>query len=379
MQFDLFHSIGRIDSLKPSLSDRDVFRSFFEQATLAESCGMGTIWVAESHFSSEVQKRHKDAVIPNYQGEVGINCDSCQLAQVLFAKTRRIGFGTAIFNIVGGNGGPIAAADRINSLAFMNSLSDAPRRLDIGFAGGRFPYINSPFGITPRTSEEAKHWSEIRPLIFLEALEIFMRLVGGKILSSHDLTQYHFADQRPLEARWQFDALRLVPVLDESQRQVLNLVLGSHDPRARQLALSLGDCDLFNLSFTAPDKIDAIHLEMTKACSDRPRPWHRSRLPRTVLVFIDQNTTQATRRASATIDTYIEAMRGTVELPPKEVLMSRALIGDATRIRELLAPGSPMGFHQDDRLMLWFEFNQSDHEAILQQMRQFADSVLPFC
>ena len=55
--------------------------------------------------------------------------------------------------------------------------------------------------------------------------------------------------------------------------------------------------------------------------------------------------------------------------------MARALIGDASEIRDQLAPGSSRGFHKDDRLMLWFEFNQVDHSGILDQMRMFSNEV----
>src|SRR5690606_8099303 len=147
MKFDVFHSLGRIDSIEPYRSDADSYRDFFKQAVLAEELGFGTLWVAESHFSSQVQKPHAKPVIPNYHGEVGLNNDSMLLAQAVFEKTKRLGFGTAIMNIVGGNGGPIAAADRVRALAWHNHLRDTPRELAIGVASGRFPYINEPFGI----------------------------------------------------------------------------------------------------------------------------------------------------------------------------------------------------------------------------------------
>ncbi len=50
MQFDLFHSIGRIDNLKPVPEDRAVFRAFLDQCRLGEDLGYPTMWVAESHF-----------------------------------------------------------------------------------------------------------------------------------------------------------------------------------------------------------------------------------------------------------------------------------------------------------------------------------------
>jgi hypothetical protein len=69
-------------------------------------------------------------------------------------------------------------------------------------------------------------------------------------------------------------------------------------------------------------------------------------------------------------------MRGTTLVPDKKVLLSRALVGDASEIREQLEPGAQRGFHQEDRIMLWFEFNQLDNQAIKQQMRYFFENVV---
>ena len=378
MKFDVFHSIGRIDSLPVKLTDREVFMSFWEQLRLADELGFGTIWVAESHFSSEVQKRHKQPVIPHYHGEIGINCDSPQLAQMIMARTKRIGFGTAIYNIVGGNGGPIAAADRIRSLAFLNQFVETPRKLDIGIASGRFPFINRPFGICPRNEFEAKNWQACSRLILCEASEIFLRLFNGETISSADITRRKFdATGTEYEPRWQFDEMMLVPALPEHEKKLVTFVLGTHDPVAQESALAWSDCDIFNLSFTAPDQIDAVHSAMRRRYENTSRSWNRSRMPRTVLVFIDETSKRARERASDCFDMYIEAMRGTAAVPDKEILMSRALIGDPVEIREQLSPENSRRFHADDRLMLWFEFNQSDSNAICGQMRLFAEQVAP--
>ena len=404
MKFDLFHSVGRIDSVPKPISDRQVFEQFFDQVQLGESIGLQTIWVAESHFSSEVQKSHPAPVIPNYRGEVGLNADSFQLAQALFQRTERIGFGTAILNIVGGNGGPIAAADRVRSLTYLNSLSSDPRELNIGVAAGRFPYINAPFGIVPRNETEEVLWPQYKQLIFVEALEIFLRLVHGETLGSEDvcrhmITEKFFrdpddlavtneklkalgagaveADGIPYVPRWDFLPLKLVPAqtADDWEGKV-RFVLGSSDPYARDHGSKFADLDIFNLSFTPPDKLNLIHREMTQRYQEIGRQWRRDRLPRTVLVFIHKDPGKAKQLAEDCFDTYIEAMRGTVRLPPKEVLMERALIGDPAAIREQLAPGHPKGFDDNDRLMLWFEFNQTDGDAIHQQMRLFGDQVI---
>jgi len=399
MQFDLFHSIGRIDTLKPIPADRDIFRAFFEQCSLGEQLGYGTMWVAESHFSSEVQKSHVKPVIPNYHGEVGLNADSCQLAQMVFAKTKKIAFGTAIYNIVGGNGGPIAAADRIRSLAYLNSLSDKPRQLHIGVAAGRFPYINQPFGIIPRDKVEATLWPQYSRLIFIEALEIFLRLSRGETLASADVTNWKIdrsffrSDEEFMatkaklglgddfvnyEKRWNFESLRLVPAMTEQDYLGwMNFVLGSHDPLARDHGLKYADLDLFNLSFTPPEQLEKIHAEMAVRYRESGRLWSRDRMPRTVLVFVDKSHRRAKEMAEHCFDAYIEAMRGTVVLPPKDQLMARALIGDPAAIRDQLHPDSESAFNQRDRLMLWFEFNQIDADAISKQMRMFAEEILP--
>ena len=380
MQFELFHSIGRIDSLTPRPSDQTTFREFFRQCREGEAMGFDTMWVAESHFSSEVQKRHKSPVIPNYHGEVGLNADSCQLAQMIF---------------VGGNGGPIGAADRVRSLAFLNSLQNDPRKLHIGVAAGRFPYINAPFGIVPRDEVEAELWPQVQRIIFLEALEIFLRLSRGETISSDQLTKWAL-DQRFFRSsedwdavrtklgsscayrqRWQFEPLKLIPEMSPAEMPWLNFVLGSHDPMARDLALQFADMDMFNLSFTPPDELARVHAEMFERYKEGGKTWHRGRMPRTVLVFIDEDPKRAYMHASHCFDTYIEAMRGTVVLPPKDVLMSRALIGTPDMIVDALHPDDPHGFHRDDRLMLWFEFNQVDHNAIIQQMKLFAEQVAP--
>ncbi len=379
MQFDIFHSISRTDTIKPRLSDLEVFKGFFAQAVAAEALGFNTLWVAESHFSSEVQKQHRQPVIPNYQGEVGLNCDSMQLFTTLMAKTTRLNLGTAIFNIVGGNGGPLAAADRIRTLAFLNGLAAKQRELYIGVAAGRFPYINTPFGITPRDEEEQQHWDVYKRYIFLEALEIFLRLSLGETLSSEQIRTPKLAETgRTYRRRWEFETLKLVPELSAPAREHLHFVLGSHDPLARDLGLTFCDLDVFNLSFTPPEQLNRMHDELTKRCDQLGRkPWQRSRLPRTVLVFIDESEQVAARRASQCFNTYIEAMQGTAQVPDKNILLERALIGTPEQICEQLSSTNPRGFRSDDRLMLWFEFNQSVSEEVITQMALFAEKVAP--
>ena len=57
--------------------------------------------------------------------------------------------------------------------------------------------------------------------------------------------------------------------------------------------------------------------------------------------------------------------------------MSRAVIGDPVAALELIRPGGKLGFQKDDRLMLWFEFNQANNDDVIEQMRLFSEKLLP--
>src|SRR4029077_2801331 len=102
----------------------------------------------------------------------------------VFSRTKRIGVGSAIMNILC-NGGPIAAAARIRTFLALHGLDpNETRTLTIGFASGRFPFINIPYGIVPRTPVEEAAWPVVKNKIFEEATEIFLRLLKGEILNS---------------------------------------------------------------------------------------------------------------------------------------------------------------------------------------------------
>jgi alkanesulfonate monooxygenase SsuD/methylene tetrahydromethanopterin reductase-like flavin-dependent oxidoreductase (luciferase family) len=390
MIFDLFHSLGDPVVRGKNLGAARCFQQFLRQVQLAEALGMRTVWCAESHFSSEAQKGSSRPSIPHYSGEVGLNADSFQLFHWIVAHTERIGLGTAIHNIVGGSGGPIASADRVNVLRFMNEECwPAPRELRIGIASGRFPYQNAPFGLSPRGPLEALAWPLFERIAFYEAIEIFLRLTAGERLSSADLERHALTREQVLAVagnaaepelagiefpllvapRWTFEALQLMPACASEH---LRFVLGSSDSKALAIARRHAPVDLFNLSFTPPERIEALHAEL--AAGDGT--WKRERLPRTVLVFADPSSARARERAEAALDVYIEAMRGTAQVPDKQVLLARALVGDAVALREQLVPGGSHGFHEGDRLMLWFEFNQLEGAEVEAQMRYFFEEVV---
>ena len=144
MEFDIFFSICQTDVHGYMPSEKVMFENFFEQVELADRLGFGTAWVAESHLSTEVQKTNPGAVIPHFVGEIGLNTDILQLAHRIFARTKRIGVGSAIMNILC-NGGPIAAAERIKTFLTLHGLDENESRiLTVGFAAGRVSVHQRP-------------------------------------------------------------------------------------------------------------------------------------------------------------------------------------------------------------------------------------------
>src|SRR5687767_11173391 len=187
MELDIFFSICQTEVNGYLPSERVMFENFFEQIELADRLGFGTAWVAESHLSTETQKTNPGAVIPHFVGEIGLNTDILQLGHRVFARTKQIGIGSAIMNILC-NGGPVAAAERIKTFLALHGLDPEEKRiLTIGFASGRFPFINVPYGIVPRNPVEAAAWPVVKNKIFEEATEIFLRLLKGETLSSQNI------------------------------------------------------------------------------------------------------------------------------------------------------------------------------------------------
>jgi alkanesulfonate monooxygenase SsuD/methylene tetrahydromethanopterin reductase-like flavin-dependent oxidoreductase (luciferase family) len=389
MELDIFFSISQTEVRGYMPSEREMFANFFEQVELADELGFGTAWVAESHLSTEVQKTNPGAVIPHFVGEIGLNTDILQLAHRIFARTKQIGVGSAIMNILC-NGGPIAAAERIKTFLALHGLDENERRLlTIGFASGRFPFINIPYGIVPRNPVEAAAWPVVKNKIFEEATEIFLRLLKGETLNEgmiahRTLRRGDFrtdadwervveahgepAEEIPLEARWHFPNLKIVP--QESRMDLLRLSIGSHDPATQLFANTILPVGVFNLSITPGDEIEKTNERMATGYHPDGGRWERRLMPRTVLVFINDDPAAAAEEAREALSNYWRALEGTLDEAKVRNATNNALVGDAAAIREQMKR-----FHPDDRLMLWFDFNNHDSQRVMKNMRDFVEQV----
>jgi len=404
MKFDIFLSICQteVDGMMPS--ERQMFASFFDQVELADQLGFGTAWVAETHLSCETQKENPGAVIPHFKGEIGLNTDILQLAHLIFARTKKINVGSAIRNIVC-NGGPVAHAESIRTFLALHDLNPSEsRKLEIGFAAGRFPFSNNPYGFKPTTALEKAGWDVIRNKYFQEATEIFLRLLRGEKISSREvspkvLTPRDFRkeadwqkvqaidhqetgllrDQIPLPHHWQFEKLGLIPA-DVSLRN-LRLTLGSHDPETQILANSILPTGVFNLSITPDQVIQETHERLKKAYHSSGGPWRRELLPRTLMLFLDatpglspaEQSAKAKHQARSAWENYWKAMEGTLDPAKVESAVGNSVAGNAQEVTDLIR----QKYHPDDRLMLWFDFNNHDNESVKASMRAFMQKVAP--
>jgi len=399
MEFDIFFSICQtpVDGYQPD--EATMFRNFFEQVEAADELGYSTAWIAESHLSSEVQKRTSHPVIPHWEGEVGLNVDFLQLSHQIFRRTKRIETGSAIMNIIC-NGGPIAAAERVASFCTLHGLDpEERRRINVGFAFGRFDFMNRAAGIRPRNAWEDAAWPALKGIIFREAAEIFLRLLRGEVISSEAITEYTLTranfrsdehweqvrelagvgDSIPVPRRWAFEVLEVVP--REWRRDLLQLIVGSHEPPVQELVNKLMPVQVFNLSITQPAIIEDTHRRMQQNYHPDGGPWQRSYMPRTVFVFLNnepglspsEQSAAAHEEARAALSTYWKALQGTIDPVRVQKAADNALIGNpsevAAQIRER--------YHPEDRLMLWFDFFNHDNARVIRNMEAFKTAVAP--
>jgi alkanesulfonate monooxygenase SsuD/methylene tetrahydromethanopterin reductase-like flavin-dependent oxidoreductase (luciferase family) len=406
LQYDVFFSICHTPVGGDLPDEAHLFRSFFEQVELADRLGFGTAWVAESHLSSEVQKRNKKPVIPHWKGEVGLNTDILQLATRVFARTERIEVGSAISNIIC-MGGPVAHAERLATfLTLHGNDPDEKRRLHYGFASGRFEFMNLASGVVPRDGVEEAAWPVLKGFTLKEASEILLRLLSGETLCSDDIssqamTRANFRsdedwqrvqraamerdglasmpEEVPVTKRFVFEHLKLVP--QEFRRELLTLLIGSHDPALQDFVNQFLPVQVFNLSITRPELIEATHERMRGAYHEAGGPWKRTMMPRTVFVFLNheeglspsERSTAASAEANSALGEYWNALEGTIDPKRVEGAADNALVGNADEVAQQIVER----FHSDDRLMLWFDFFNHDSQRVMRNMEAFVTEVVP--
>ncbi len=397
MEFDVFFSISQTPDATGTCPDETtMYANYLEQLSVADELGYGVAWLAQAHLSTEVQKRNKRPVIPHWEGEVGLCTDFFQLALLSMTHTKRIEVGSAVLSILA-NGGPIAVAERIGNFCALQEVRGDSRKLNLGFSAGRFQFMATPYGITPRNSIEEAAWPALRGQIFWEAAEIMLRLVRGDTICSDDirkttLSRVNFrsdedwaavqaangndSEEIEIPRRYEFEEIKSIP--QEWDRSGVNLVIGSHEPALQEHVNTFMPVQVFNLSITQPEIIESTHQRMQEAYLGE---WERRMMPRTVMVFLNEEEglseaekiTAAQTESEGALSSYWAALEGTLDPAKVSKAANNAIIGNATEVAAQIRER----FHPDDRLMLWFDFFRHDSARICRDMRAFMDKVVP--
>ncbi len=407
MLFDIFFSISQTPDTSGYIpSEDEMFSNFFEQVELADELGFGVGWVAQAHLSTEIQKRNKIPVVPHYPGEVGLCTDFFQIAQKMFSRTKRMEVGSAVLSILA-SGGPIAIAERVGSFLALHGLDDMEdRKLHIGFSAGRFEFMARPYGIVPRNTIEEAAWPSLRGQIFAEASEIFLRLLNGEVISSNMirdtiLTRESFRSDEDWERvqnaakdfnaldeipekveiphRYDFEEIKTIP--QNWRRELLNLVLGSHDPKLQIEVNKWRPVQVFNLSITPPHIIEETHERMGENYHPDGGTWNRNMMPRTIMIFVnneknlspEEQSIAAKEEAKAALNTYWRALEGTIDPSKVERATDNAVIGNVQEVAEQII----QRFNKNDKLMCWFDFFNHDSERVQRNMKAFMNEVVP--
>lgn len=405
MKYDIFFSICQteVDGYLPT--EKTMWLNFFDQLKLADNLGFGTAWLAETHLSCQVQKENPSAVIPHFKGEIGLNTDILQMAHVIFAQTKNLNVGSAIRNILC-NGGPIAHAEAVKTFLSLHSLQDNEQRLlEFGFAAGRFPFSYNAYGIRPRDQVDEAAWDVVKNKVFQEATILMLRLLRGDRMASHEmgplyLREEDFRDQAVWERvqklakedrrRWDQDRILHLPyfVFDkvgvipfEAPLDLLRLTIGSHDPETQRLANEILPTGVFNLSITPAEVIEETHRRMSKQFHPNGGAWTRAHMPRTALIFVDgtpglspeQQSSRARELSQKAWKNYWVAMEKTLDPKKVENAVENSIAGNPEEVAQAIVKK----YHPDDRLMLWFDFNNHNNEQIKSAMTVFMEKVRP--
>ena len=407
VEHDIFFSISQTPDADGHLPDEaTMLRNYFQQLTCADELGFGIGWIAQAHLSTETQKSNDKPVVPHWKGEVGLCTDFPQLALESFRRTKSIEIGSAVVSILA-SGGPIAQAERMANVLSLHGLDENEQRcLHIGFSAGRFEFMARPYGVIPRNSIEEAAWPALRGQIFVEAAEIFLRLLRGDVLNSTMirptvLTRANFRSDedwslvqeaavefealkaRPdsihIPSRYVFEDLKIVP--SEFRRELLKLVAGTHDPSAQTFVNSILPVKVFNLSITSPEVIDATHERMREVYHKDGGAWKRSDMPRTSFVFLnaeegltaEEQSAAAQNEADRALSAYWSALEGTIDPDKVSRAANNALIGNVEEIAKQMVDR----FHPEDRIMAWFDFFNHDADRVCRNMTAYMEQVVP--
>ena len=163
-----------------------MLRHYFQQLACADELGFGTGWILKLTFPP----RHKNPAQNQsfLTGKVKSACARISLNSLeSFRRTSSIEIGSAVVSILA-SGGPIAqAAERIANLLSLHGLDE--RKQENFTSVSQQAALSSWLALTAlsrATPVEEAAWPALRGQIFMEAAEIFLRLLRGDVIQFRD-------------------------------------------------------------------------------------------------------------------------------------------------------------------------------------------------
>ena len=109
--------------------------------------------------------------------------------------------------------------------------------------------------------------------------------------------------------------------------------------------------------------------------------WNRSMMPRTIMVFVnneeglspEEQSIAARKEAEAALNTYWRALEGTIDPSKVERATDNAVIGNVQEVAEQIIER----FNENDKLMCWFDFFNHDNQRVQRNMKAFMQEVVP--
>lgn len=240
----------------------------------------------------------------------------------------------------------------------------------------------------------------------MEAGDVFLRLLRGDVINSTQtyetvLTRANFRsdedwervqeasveaenltskpDQITIPKRYVFEDLKIIPT--NFRKELLQLVAGTHDPKAQTFLNTILPVKVFNLSITKPEVIEATHARMAEVFHPAGGAWQRSDMPRTSFVFLNaepglspaEQSTAARKEADEALGAYWNALEGTIDPSKVNNAANNALIGNVEEVAQQILER----FHPEDRIMAWFDFFNHDSDRVCRDMTAYMEQVVP--
>ena len=109
--------------------------------------------------------------------------------------------------------------------------------------------------------------------------------------------------------------------------------------------------------------------------------WKREYMPRTIMVFINdetglsetEKTEQAKLEAEKALNSYWGALEGTIDPMKVSKAADNAVIGNPEDVARQICER----FHPEDCVMTWFDFFNHDSERVIRNMEAFMKKVVP--